>query len=253
MTKEAFKIYVVRYIHEAVIKGKPKRQTMEGIRDIVESISSLNMREKSDMYKLLKIITDSMYENEGKLENDEIKFLSVNVNKIMERRNSRVRTKNLAKEMQDSRAKNGVFYLCSIHSNPAEDHKDWQGKIYVDRYWKSILKEDVAARKKVAAYVKNKDILTVQQICGAPVYMITRPYCMHYFIELDTEEVLNNGIKAVRKNHPEAHSKEHHVDYRVKYYNTRKRIHKAMGMNDEAAYDRGLVSRAKKREKENQK
>lgn len=250
MTKEAFKVYVVKEIHLAVLNNVPENVLMKKMQDIIRSIPSLNMRECAALYRVVKVLADQMYRQEAVLSNKQIYRWSVNVNKIVEHRNSRVRAKNLAVEMQDSRINKQVFYLCSIHSNPAEDHKDYQGKIYVDRYWKTTLKDDPAVLKKVAAFIKNKSIITVQDICKAPVYMITRPYCMHYFIELDTNEVLNNGLKAVRRNHPEAHSREHHVDYRKKFLNTRKKIHRELGMEVEEARDKTLLHSRAKKEKE---
>lgn len=249
MTKEQFKIYVIRTINDSLKNDVPETVVLHKLKNNIQSIPSLNVREMSAMYKSVKKVADKMYATGGKLLNKDIYKLSVDINKITEHRNTRVRSKNLSQEMRDSRAANKVFYLCSTHSNPAEDHKEWQGKIYVDRYWKSTLADNQAVLKKVACYIKNKDILTVQEICGAPVYMVTRPYCMHYFIDLDTEEVLNNGLVAVRRNHPEAKSKEHHVDYRKKFLKTRKRIHTELGMDTDAAYDQLLINRAKYRER----
>ena len=210
---------------------------------MIQASPDFNIREKAGLYRVIKRTVELMYIQNGKLENGQIKNYSTGMGKIEEHRNARNRKQNLVQEMRVNRAQGSVFYMCSIHSNPAEDHKDWQGRIYVDRYWKSILADDEETQKKVAAYIRNHDTLTVQEICGEPVYLITRPYCKHFFIGLDTDEVLNNGVKKIREGHPEAHTRSHNVYYRKKYYKLRERIHTVLNMEGEAAWDRKLIKR----------
>lgn len=92
----------------------------------------------------------------------------------------------------------GIFYLCSYHTNAAKDHAQYQGKIYVSENWRErcIDSED---RKRVAAYIKNHKCLTVEEICSAPVYMVTRPNCQHYFTRVDIDEVMHNSVKKLLK------------------------------------------------------
>lgn len=96
-----------------------------------------------------------------------------------------------------------IFYLCSYHTPVAEDHKPYQGKIYVDRYWRSLISDDLYVA--VLRYIKKNDIVTVQEIMGPPVYLTTRPYCRHYFIPLsDTRAVLNDAdgyVEMLNKTH----------------------------------------------------
>ena len=237
------KVKILKYIYDSVLESRPKNQTMKKVRDIIQGIPDLNIREKAAMYRIIHRAADLMYIQNGKLENSQIKEYATGLNKVEEHKNARKRKTNLIQEMRTHRASSGVFYMSSIHSNPAKDHKDWQGVIYVDRYWKSILADDPETQKKVAAYIRNHDTLTVQDICGEPVYMITRPYCKHFFIELDTDEVLGQSVNRIRKEHPEAHTRSHNVYYRKKYYRLRERIHTVLNMESEAAWDRKLIKR----------
>lgn len=93
----------------------------------------------------------------------------------------------------------GVFYLCSTHVNPAKDHADWEGKVYVNADWEDRVDPDMHG--KIAAYIRNHDIKTVQWVVGEPVYLITRPNCKHYFIEISVEEVLRNSVRKLLKKH----------------------------------------------------
>lgn len=212
-------------IHQAVKKKVPEYVILKKMRDIVKDIPSFNVREKAWTYRLLKKTADLMYIQNGNLLNSQIKMYYSGLNKINEHANSRKRKMNLLETMMYHRASAGVFYICSIHSNPAEDHKDYQGKIYVDRYWKDTLKGLPEMRKKVAAYIKNHGIMTVQEAIREPVYLITRPYCKHFFISLDTDEVLGNSVNKIIKNHSQISVKTHNIDYRKKFYRFRKQVY----------------------------
>lgn len=94
-----------------------------------------------------------------------------------------------------------VFYLCSKHNDCALDHIDYQGKIYVDERWESIIKDD-ALKGEIANYVIMNNIQTFQWVIGRPVWMTTRPNCRHFFKLLDNKEVLKskNINRLLKKN-----------------------------------------------------
>lgn len=85
-----------------------------------------------------------------------------------------------------------IFYLASWHKDSATDHKDYQGKIYVDEKWKSII-SDKDLKNKIEHFISRNGIKSIQWVTNKPVWFITRPNCRHYFMELDTEETLNNS------------------------------------------------------------
>ena len=218
------KVKIVEDLHKAVLNKTPETVILKKMRGMIQASPDFNIREKAALYKVIKRIADLMYIQNGNLENSQIKNYSTSINKIEEHKKARLRRVDLATKMRESRASAGVFYMSSIHSNPAKDHAEWQGKVYVDRYWKSVLEGDLEAQKRVAAYIRNHNTMTVQEVIGAPVYLITRPYCKHFFIKLDTDEVMGNGVKAVQRLHPEAHVRTHNLDYRKKFYKLRARI-----------------------------
>ena len=95
-----------------------------------------------------------------------------------------------------------VFYLVSAHQKPAEKHAKYQNTILVDRYWRSTVPEE--DRKSVASYIRNRNIITVQDAMGAPDYLIMRPNCKHFLTPIKTKTVLTKSPKAIAKEHPEA-------------------------------------------------
>lgn len=219
------KVRIIKLIHQAVLNDTPEYEILKKIRDIIQGIPSFNIREKARLYRLIKKITVLMYIQNGNLENRQIKMYSTGWNKIEEHKNSRERRQKLVRQVRGNRANDDVFYMCSIHSNPAEDHKKWQGVIFVDRFWKSVLEDDKEMQKKVAAYIRNHDTMTVQEIIKDPVYLITRPYCKHFFIALSNDEVLSGSVNKIQKEHPEAHVRTHNINYRQKFYRFRNQIY----------------------------
>ena len=230
-------------IHKAVLNKIPEHEILKKIRGMIQDTPDFNIREKAALYRIIKKTATLMYIQNGNLENGQIKYYSTGWNKVEEHKNARKRKMNLADEMRNHRANNGVFYMSSIHSNPAPDHAAYQGQIYVDRYWKNTLAGDRVVLRGVAAYIKNHNTMTVQEVVGEPVYLITRPYCKHFFISLDTDEVLSNSVNKIQKEHPEAHTRSHNIYYRKKYYRFREQIHTVLDMPAEAAWDRKLIKK----------
>lgn len=114
-----------------------------------------------------------------------------------------------------------VFFACSIHAAPAEDHKDWQGVIFVDRFWRTKVRG--YTYRAVEAYVRNHQTKTVQEIVGAPVYLTTRPYCKHFFVPLETNAVLRSSPRKIAEGLARVSST---VEFdRNEYYNLRSSVY----------------------------
>lgn len=86
--------------------------------------------------------------------------------------------------VDDNRAKRKYFYLASSHNDCATDHKNWQGRLYVDE----------SAPSECIEWGRVHELYTMQWVIDAPVWFITRPNCRHYFVCLDFEEVKNNSL-----------------------------------------------------------
>lgn len=94
-----------------------------------------------------------------------------------------------------------IFYMCSSHSKPAKDHADYQGKIYVDRYWRKyctgMMPEWLIAA--VEDFIQKNEIISIQKIMGPPVWLCTRPYCKHKLYPVNTLTVLTEDPKTYLK------------------------------------------------------
>lgn len=98
------------------------------------------------------------------------------------------------KKNQANLSRYSPFFICSVHANCAEGHKDYQGKIYIDEDWAKFVQNE-SLRKKIDRYVRRRGIQTVQWVCGEPVYMLTRTNCRHYFKKATIQDVLGSPIK----------------------------------------------------------
>ena len=108
-----------------------------------------------------------------------------------------VRT-NMANEVAEKQLKYGanagiVFYLYNSMQDCAKDHQDYQGQYYYDARWESFnLKPE--SKEKIADFIASKNMMSVQEVEGPPVFLGTRPNCRHKKISVSIEQAL--GIPA---------------------------------------------------------
>lgn len=141
---------------------------------------------KEDSYKKMKkIVYDNVRKTESK-EKEQAIFNEIEQNRREIALNESIKAK--------------IFYLCSSHNDCADDHKDWQGKMYYDNEWHKYIKdEDI--RKKIQSYLTNHNCKSFQWVTGRPVWLITRPNCRHYFKVLRVEQVLGRNEETLVRNH----------------------------------------------------
>lgn len=84
-----------------------------------------------------------------------------------------------------------IFYLVSAHNDCAKDHLDYQGRIYIDEKWRSVIKDE-EIKREIEDYIAKNNVLVWQKILYSPVWLITRPNCRHYFQVLTVNTVFNS-------------------------------------------------------------
>lgn len=87
-----------------------------------------------------------------------------------------------------------VFYICDSYADCAKDHADYQGKIYYNA--------DAKLNEAVESYIRANNIMSMQEVSGAPIYLTTRPNCRHNFHAISTDQVLGgkSASKIVEEN-----------------------------------------------------
>ena len=81
-----------------------------------------------------------------------------------------------------------IFWLVSSFGDSAKDHVDYQGKIYIDRDWESMVDEET--RKQVQDYISANGTMIKQDVEEGEPYLTTRPNCRHRWMPMNTEDVL---------------------------------------------------------------
>lgn len=115
-----------------------------------------------------------------------------------------------------------VFYLCSYHSDCANDHVDYQGKIYIDEDWESVVSEDM--KLKIQDYIDTHKVDTIQNVRDGEPYLTTRPNCRHFFTPMSAEDVLGSSVKKLLKdNNMEkgTYDKQNYIDLQKQRYGER--------------------------------
>ena len=207
--------------------GKTKKWLKENLRKVIDSFPDFTRNEKARLYQVafqtaVNPTEVTVTERVGvggrplpdKREVDfahpsNCKDLVQTLGKIERRTSSRNSKKAVVDTLQHARSVGSdqsgrlpmIFYACSSHSKPAKDHADYQGKIYVDRYWRKYCTGTVPEWMIMAVeeFIQKNEILTVQKVMGPPVWLATRPFCRHVFIPVNTLSVLTEEPKTYIK------------------------------------------------------
>lgn len=208
--------------------GRTKKYLKNRLREVIDSLSDLSRNEKARLYETayrtaVSPVEVTVTERVGvggrslppKQEVDfsdpaNCKDLVQTLGKIERRTSSRKQRESIRDTFTQARSVGidqpgrlpMIFYACSSHSKPAKDHADYQGKIYVDRYWRKYCTGTVPEWMILAVeeFIQKNGILTVQKIMGPPVWLATRSYCKHRFHPVNTLTVLTEDPKSyIRK------------------------------------------------------
>ena len=172
--------YVENYVRKVVKKGKRLKNTEE-----------IDLLFTDMLYAgLNSIVYKQAREKEGK-QKEEI------IEKMVDKNRWDVTHKVFDGEDKILSAK--IIYLASSHLDSALDHKDYQGKMYVDKNWEMLLKDYPKTKALVKQFIEKKNIKTFQWVIGKPVWFITRPNCRHYFKPITLEQALDNSESALLK------------------------------------------------------
>ena len=102
-------------------------------------------------------------------------------------------------QFESAREMGVVFYLASSHGDCADDHKDYQGRLYYDESWQSIAKE--SQHRAIADFIRSNKLMSIQDVRDGKPYLGTRPNCRHKFKPLTLDQVLNSSVKELLVEH----------------------------------------------------
>ena len=131
--------------------------------------------------------------------NDKAKKL---INYDLRKKTEKEKDKIIDDFIEENRSNDKWFYLASSHNDCAEDHKDYQGKLYIDN----------KAPDDIKMYAMKHNIKTIQWVMDSPVWFITRPNCRHYFVALTEKQAKYKPLKRLTKKY-KTHNKEGDRDF----------------------------------------
>lgn len=210
----------MKYLCRALTEGYTLKRIREGLRKLVNSYYGLNRNERYSLYIELYTLCRAAKNYPGGDWQRKIgqcgsydKILKV-ARQVERKKKLRDKQLDIRRMLNDDQQ---IFFLCSVHDKPAEDHKKWQGQIFVDRFWRTKVNGEYYY--PVLSYIKNRKIRTVQWVMGNPVWMTTRPNCKHYFIPLSIPEVLGSSPKALAERHRyKGYTRDDYYEFRSKVY-----------------------------------
>ena len=85
---------------------------------------------------------------------------------------SRTVIQNLATEkLNNSTDQLGIiFYLASEHADCADDHANYQGKIYVKRNWETIIKQAELV-PRIREFINSKQLMAIEDVIEKPIWL----------------------------------------------------------------------------------
>lgn len=145
-------------------------------------------------------------------------------NRANRRRWVRTKRRDIANLLKLGADRNVVFFLVSSHQNPQEAHKPLQGKVLVNAHWRKVL-ENSPDRARVASYVRNRKVMSVQKAMREPTYLFVRPNCRHHLIPLMTSEVLSSSPTALNRKYRAKSNHAHRTYTDKQLYDQKRRLY----------------------------
>lgn len=162
------------------LKGNAIRTYQNTIKDIDLKIDTASdLRNELERHIKSGVKVDVIYKNGKNYKFDSYWEMKVRTDVQNDIGNNMV---NIAK------ATGNIFFISAFFGDCAKDHADYQGKIYVDKDWKTNAPKDRV--DEIQSYIDSNKILTVQEVMVKPIYLTTRPNCRHYFDVVDIDSVL---------------------------------------------------------------
>jgi hypothetical protein len=101
-------------------------------------------------------------------------------------------------QIEIAKQANIVFFLCDEFGDCADDHADYQGKIYYNADYQSFRLTD-EAKQLISNAIKQKQMLSVQEVREEAPFLTTRPNCRHRLIPISIDEGIGNeSLNAVK-------------------------------------------------------
>ena len=101
------------------------------------------------------------------------------------------------RQLEAGRNANIVFYVVNEFGDCADDHADYQGKMYYDeKYLLFPLTTD--AKAMIRKHIANTNMQSIQDVRDKPPYLTTRPNCRHKMKPVAIDRVLQESVENIK-------------------------------------------------------
>ncbi len=116
------------------------------------------------------------------------------------------------------------FYLSDAHKDCAKGHLDYQNKLYYDADYSSRYGFDSETISRIENYISKHKLMSVQEVTGDGIWLVTRPNCRHELHPVPMEDVLH-GKKLQKISEPGNLPEKKSYEYgEMEFYYERSRI-----------------------------
>lgn len=201
-------------------------------KDIINRLNEVENLSSADVSRLFEVFYQTVKKTicgaNFRLEKKTFDSLYKEVRRVQIKIREKDKIERVRAQLKDSES---VFVMCSKHYPVAPDHKDYQGRLYVNQNWRNLVQGRYY--RAVSEYIKNSGVLTIQSVMKNPPYLITRPNCRHKLTVVPISAVLSSvdDKSALDEYRKESHSKKT-FDRKKDYYVLREECRAILEYND---------------------
>lgn len=161
-------------------------------------------------------------------------------------------------QLETGKNANVVFYISNVFGDSADDHADYQGKIYYDDRYKTF-NLNANIKTQIKEFIARERLKSIQWVRDKPVYLTTRPNCRHTLTPISIDQALGNKpkelVRALQLQRGTYKDKNYQLSQEQRYNERMIRKFKARAeANDQLGYDakrdKVLVSQWQRRQRE---
>jgi hypothetical protein len=101
-------------------------------------------------------------------------------------------------QIEIAKEANIVFFVCDEFGDCADDHADYQGKIYYNADYTNFNLTD-QAKVMISRAITRKKLLSVQEVRDNKPFLTTRPNCRHRLIPISIDEAIGEDLSKVKQ------------------------------------------------------
>lgn len=146
------------------------------------------------------------------------------------------------KKIESSKGLDDIFYVFDHFSDCAEDHVDYQDKIYYG--------ENITYSEEADKYIKDNNLLSYESVVNGEPYMERRPNCRHEAKRITFNELIGGYKQSVvnRGRDYEATQKQRYNERQIRKYKERLANDKLQGKD--TSHNQALVSKWQKTQRD---